>query len=327
MLLDVFKADGFSLNSLTSALNAIPYTPTVLADSGLFTSAGVSTLDVSIESDGKTIGLVAVQPRNAPPQVVTGDKRTLRTIKVPHLPERSTIMADEVQGVRAFGSQDQAQVINVIRDARLAKMKSQIEYTIEAHRLAAIMGNYYDAAGNQTSLFTEFGVSQTTVNMALTTTATKVRTKVQDVISAIELALDGLAFSGIKVYCGATFWKNLIEHDALKTTVLNWNAAADLRNDPRNPISFGGVSFERYRGSSVVKIPDGEAYAVPQGVIDLFITRFAPANYWETVNSIGSPFYAKIEPLEMNKGVNIEAQSNPLNLCTRPAAVIKLTEA
>jgi hypothetical protein len=327
MLLDPFKGEGFTLNSLTAAINNILYTPTVIAESGLFQSAGISTLDVSIESDGKTVGLVAVQPRNAPPQVVLGDKRNIRTLKVPHLPERATIMADEVQGVRAFGSESQAMAINTVRDERLAKMKRQIEYTIESHRLAAIMGSYYDAAGNVSSLFTEFGVAQTTVNMGLTTASTKVRIKVQEVIDAVELALDGLAFSGIKVYCGATFWKNLIEHDALKQTVLNWNAAADLRNDPRNPISFGGLSFERYRGTSVVKIPDNEAYAVPMGVTDLFITRFAPANYWETVNTIGVPYYAKVEPMEMNKGVNIEAQSNPLNLCTRPAAIIKLTEA
>ncbi len=129
-----------------------------------------------------------------------GDKRTIRTIKVPHLPERATIMADEVQSVRAFGSESQVQAVNTIRDERLAKMKRQIEYTIEAHRLAAIMGSYYDAAGNVSSLFTEFGVSQTTVNMALTTSTTKVRTKVQEVIDAIELSLDGLAFSGINVY-------------------------------------------------------------------------------------------------------------------------------
>jgi hypothetical protein len=327
MLLDPFKGEGFTLNSLTAAINNILYTPTVIAESGLFQSAGISTLDVSIESDGKTVGLVAVQPRNVPPQVVLGDKRNIRTLKVPHLPERATIMADEVQGVRAFGSESQAMAINTVRDERLAKMKRQIEYTIESHRLAAIMGSYYDAAGNVSSLFTEFGVAQTTVNMGLTTASTKVRIKVQEVIDAVELALDGLAFSGIKVYCGATFWKNLIEHDALKQTVLNWNAAADLRNDPRNPISFGGLSFERYRGTSVVKIPDNEAYAVPMGVTDLFITRFAPANYWETVNTIGVPYYAKVEPMEMNKGVNIEAQSNPLNLCTRPAAIIKLTEA
>jgi hypothetical protein len=176
------------------------------------------------------------------------------------------------------------------------------------------------------SLFTEFGVTQQSVAMALGTATTKVRIKVQQIIDAIESVLDGLAYTGITVYCGASFWKAFIEHDALKQTVLNWNAAADLRNDPRNPISFGGATWMRYRGTSAVKIADTEAYAIPSGVADLFITRFAPANYLETVNTIGAPYYAKAEPLEMQKGIALEAQSNPLNLCTRPAAVIKLTE-
>jgi hypothetical protein len=323
---DPFKSDGFSLMSLTAAINAQAYTPAVLADSGLFQEEGVTTLDVSIESDGKTVGLVAVQPRNAPPQVVVGDKRAIRSFRVPHLPERGHIMADEVQGIRAFGSENVSQSINAIRDERLLKMRRQIDYTIESHRLAALMGNYYDAAGNVTSLFTEFGVSQQTVAMALPTSTTPVRTKCQQIINAIETTLDGIPFSGIDVYCGATFWTSLIEHSALKQTVLNWNAAADLRADPRNPISFGGLRFIRYRGTTAVKIADTEAYAVPTGVSDLFITRFAPANYVETVNTKGIPYYAKVEPMEMNKGVNIEAQSNPLNLCTRPAAIIKLTE-
>jgi Phage major capsid protein E len=327
MLLDIFKADGFTLNSLTAAINNIPYTPTVLVESGLFTSAGVSTLDVSIESDGKTIGLVSVQPRNAPAQVVTGDKRTIRTIKVPHLPERSNIMADEVQGVRAFGSESQAQVIETVRDERLAKMKRQIEYTIEAHRLSAVMGSYYDAAGNVTSLFTEFGVSQQTINVALTTATTEIKTKCADIIEKVELALDGLSYIGINVYCGSTFWKELISHPKVEKFYLNWTAANTLNTDPRAPFPFMGLNFIRYRGTSAVKIADGEAYAVPTGVMDLFITRFAPANYIETVNTIGMPFYAKVEPLEMGKGIALEAQSNPLNLCTRPAAVIKLTDA
>lgn len=327
MILDPFKADGFSLTSLTAALNNIPYTPTVIAESGLFTSAGIATLDATIESDGKTIGLVSVQPRNAPQQVVLADKRTVRTFKVPHLPERATIMADEVQGVRAFGSQDQAQSINTIRDMRLAKMRSQIDYTIEAHRLSAIMGNYYDAAGNQTSLFTEFGVSQQTVSFALGTSTTAIKTKVALTIEAVESALDGLAYSGIDIYCGASFWKDLISHANVEKFYMNWQAANSLNRDPRLPFSFMGVNFIRYRGTAAVKIPDAEAYAVPTGVTDLFITRFAPANYVETVNTIGLPFYGKVEPLEMNKGVAIEAQSNPLNLCTRPSSVIKLTSA
>ncbi len=327
MMNDVFKSDGFTLNSLTAALIAQPYTPTTLADSKLFTEAGVSTLDVSIESDGRSIGLVAVQPRNAPAQIVAADKRAIRTIKVPHLPERANIMADEVQGIRAFGSDSQAQTINVIRDTRLTKMKAQIDYTIEAHRLSALMGNYYDAAGNVSSLFTEFGVTQQVVSMALATVSTQVKVKVAQIIEAVELALDGLSYRGIDIYCGSDFWKQLISHTSVEKFYMNWQAANSLNTDPRLPFSFMGVNFIRYRGTSAVKIADSEAYAVPTGVIDLFITRFAPANYIETVNTMGLPYYAKAEPLEMQKGITLEAQSNPLNLCTRPAAVIKLTVA
>jgi hypothetical protein len=83
--------------------------------------------------------------------------------------------------------------------------------------------------------------------------------------------------------------------------------------------------WERYRGTSQVKIPDNEAYAVPMGVDGLFVTRFAPADYNETVNTRGLPYYAKGEPMKFGKGWEMEAQSNQLNLCTRPAAIIKLT--
>jgi hypothetical protein len=100
-----------------------------------------------------------------------------------------------------------------------------------------------------------------------------------------------------------------------------------LRNDPRSGFYFGGVYWEEYRGSvgGVDFIASGEAYLVPEGVPDMFVTHYAPADYMETVNTIGLPYYAKQEMMRLNKGVEIEAQSNPLCLNTRPRAVIKLT--
>ena len=56
---------------------------------------------------------------------------------------------------------------------------------------------------------------------------------------------------------------------------------------------------------------------------DLFITRFAPANYIETVNTIGLPRYAKGVVDQWGKRVDFEAQSNPLNICTRPRCLMK----
>ncbi|MOA17817.1 hypothetical protein D3C78_1380860 [compost metagenome] len=72
-------------------------------------------------------------------------------------------------------------------------------------------------------------------------------------------------------------------------------------------------------------IHDDQALLIPEGVPELYISCFAPADYMETANTQGLPYYSKLEPLPFNKGMAGEAQSNPLHLCTRPRAQILLT--
>lgn len=325
-MIDPFKADGFSTLSLTAAINTLPYRPMQVAQMGLFQEAGISTVDTAIEFDGNTIGLVPVQPRNAPGQPVTNDKRKLVPLRVPHMPQRATIMADEVQGVRAFGSESNVQALQGIINQRLAKMRTQIDYTIEAHRIAAIKGNYYDANGVATSLFTTFGVSQQTVQMKLDTAGTEVQGTALDILETIETQLGGTFYTGAVALCGASFWKKFITHAKVKETYLNTAMAASLRQDPREAVDINGITFMRYRGTAACLIDSTMAFVIPTGVPDLFLTRFAPAPYIETVNTMGLPYYAKSEPLDFGKGVEIETQSNALNICTRPNAVIKLVE-
>lgn len=325
---NVFDGDAFTLQSLTAAINHVPYKPGLIGELRIFQEEGIPTLTALIEESAGTLTLVPATPRNGPGLVVNGDKRKVLPFSIPHLPERATIMADEVQGVRPFGSESGTQTVESVRNSRLARMRANIEYTIESHRLSVIQGNYIDANGASVPLATAFGVTAPApISFALGVNNTKVREKCMDVIEAIETGLGGTGFTGVTVLCGATFWKQLIEHQALKETVANWQAAQTLRADPTMAIDFGGMRFIRYRGTSAVKIADGDAWAFPTGVSDLFITRFAPANYIETVNTNGLPFYAKGEVLPFQKGVMIEAQSNPLSLCTRPAAVVRLTAA
>ncbi|WP_342006773.1 major capsid protein [Stutzerimonas balearica] len=101
-----------------------------------------------------------------------------------------------------------------------------------------------------------------------------------------------------------------------------------MRDDLRKGFTFGEVTWKEFYGKvgSISFIGENDAYLIPIGVSELFITRYAPADYMETVNTIGLPLYAKQELMRMNKGVALEAQSNPLNLCTKPRAVIKLTK-
>ncbi|MDT8895476.1 major capsid protein [Halomonas sp. I1] len=324
----IFDSDIFTLASLTAAINEVQYVPSQIGQAGLFEAEGISTTSLVIEKDGDTLGLVENKPRGAPGTVVGADKRTGVSFHTAHLPTTATINADEVQNVRTFGSEDQEEAVQAVVNRRLAKMARRIDMTHEHHKLGAIMGKVLDSDGATViyDLFQTFGMTQQTVAMALDTAGTEVKGKSLDIHEKVEEALGGLSYTGITVRCGKSFWRKLITHSKVKEAYERYQAGAQLREDPREGFMFGGIFWERYRGGGPIKIADTEAYASPEGVMDLFISRFAPGDYMDTVNTLGLPFYASSEPLDHNKGVSLEAQSNPAHLCTRPKVNIKLYE-
>jgi len=104
-----------------------------------------------------------------------------------------------------------------------------------------------------------------------------------------------------------------------------------LRREMPERFEYAGVLWERYRagrkasadvaGAGGSFIGDGEAHICVTGVPELFITRFAPADYEETVNTVGLPRYAHQYGMPNGKGRHIEVQSNPISLCTRPGVL------
>lgn len=326
--LDIFKGDAFTLSALTAAIQNVPYQPGRLGQMGLFSAdQGINTKTVMVEQYENVLSLVPVSQRGAPAQQSQHGSRSLRTFSVPHLKQEDALLADEVLGVRTFGSETEVETIAKLVGQRLEVMRRNLEYTKESFRMNCIKGNYTDAAGNTVSLFTEFSVTQDTISFALADSATVIRSKILALLESIEDDLGGLTFTGVRVLCGRTFWSTLIEHKSVKESYLATLAANTLRGDPRMEFEFAGVVFERYRGTSAVKIDDNEAYAVPEGVVDLFIARNAPADYIETVGTMGQAVYAKQWEMEAGRGIKMEAQANPLLLCTRPQVVKKLTVA
>ena len=85
-------------------------------------------------------------------------------------------------------------------------------------------------------------------------------------------------------------------------------------------VLFGLAITTLQRGHIAVDVIES---LVPEGVAGLFITRFAPADYLDTVNTLGLPYYADSQP-KGRKGVKLEVQSNPLHLCLVPGAIIEL---
>ena len=61
------------------------------------------------------------------------------------------------------------------------------------------------------------------------------------------------------------------------------------------------------------------SHSSPEGVEGLFEIYYAPADTFETVNTVGLPLYARMIPdRDRDEWVRLEIESNPLPICTRP---------
>lgn len=329
--LDIFNDDAFSVTNLTRAMVDLPRVPTRIGELGLFEENGITTTTAMIERTSEGLKLVPSATRGSRGEPVTMKGRDLVPVKAVHLPQSGAVLADEVQGVRAFGTESELESVQNLVNKKLAKMKRQLDLTLEYHRIGAIKGQILDADGTSVLLdvYDVFGMTQTTQNFALATSTTAVRRKLIELRRAVQVALGGLSYSRVHVFCSSSFFDDLTNHASVAKAFELYQQNSLARDEQGTTFAMGGVMFEEYSGGvgGIDFIPDGQAYAFPLGVPGLFTTDFAPADYMETVNTLGLPYYAKQEAMKMGKGVEMESQSNPITLCTRPEAVIKLVKS
>jgi len=336
-ILDVFK-DIFSMAALTDAISHADYIPGRIGQMGLFTESGIASRTAIIEENHQTLSLVPTAPFGGVPTPNTTDARKARPFVVPHIPMMDSINAEEIQDVRAYaqGMDPSAARMSVqaMIDNKLASMQAKLQATLEYHRVGAIKGVIYDADGTTAiyNLFTEFGVTQQEYNMVLGTAGTNVLGKIRAAQRLSLSALGNAGFTGWRALCGDTFFDQFISHAKVEDKYLS-SADNRLLREPDlayGAIAFGGVVWENYRGSvgGVDFIESEKAYLFPTGVNGLFIQKDGPSDYIDRVNQIpsatGLPIEVRSEMKPMGKGVDLEAQMNPLCLCTKPRVVIRL---
>ncbi|MGB0467762.1 MAG: major capsid protein [Pontibacterium sp.] len=328
--LDAFNSDAFSVSTLTAAINNNPMPKTVLGDKGLFQSAGLVSPRFNIEHSNGTLSLVPASERGASGVTIGRDKRTKVPFNTLHLQKDDTILADEIMGMLAFGSENQVENLSAYVNQIAMKGANDIAATWEHQRLGAIKGSVLDADGSTELLDINaaFGWTQkTATGFAWNTASTKIGSKIDALVDSIANALQGRFFTGVRMLMNPTDYTTLTNHSEFQKLVERESMGRDLRNS-YNEITVRGVTFEKYFGQmdGVAAIAVGEAWAFPEGVSDLFIARFAPADYNETVGTMGVPLYAKQWAVEGDKGIKLEVQSNPLFLVTQNV-VHKVTNA
>lgn len=325
--MDIFEGDAFTIIELTRALENIPYKPALLTGSGLFSSRGVRSRTVMIESRDGTLSLIPFSERGSAYEQQIPERREIRAFVCRQFKKQDVLWASEIQSVRDFGSETATQQVQTEVAHKLRRLRQDAEFTFEYHLLNGIQGIVKDPRDHATvvNYFTEFNITPAAeIDFDLdnaTPASGALRKRCQALIESVEESMGGLAAGTVQVRaeCGSAFFADLVAHKEVRETYLNTAAAADLRGRVADEVSFGGIAFRRYRGGNGFGVPTDKAYLYPEGIEGLFEIYYAPADTFETVNTLGLPLYARTIPdRDRDEWVRLEIESNPLPICTRP---------
>ena len=330
-----FHTPAFSMAALTAAINIIPNRFGRIEALGLFPDKPVRTRQILVEEQNGVLNLLPSMPPGSPGTVGRRGKRAMRSFVITHIPHDDVVLPEEVQGIRAFGSETEMETIASVMARHLQTMRNKHAITLEHLRMGALKGVILDADGSVIyDLFDEFGITPTAINFDTGKANSNVKKKCADVLRHFEDNLKGEFMTGVHCLCSPEFYDALTDHVKVKDAFAYSQQRAVLIDDMRAGFTFGGVTFEEYRGQAtdvngVTRrfIAAGEAHAFPLGTIDTFCTYYAPADFNETANTLGQPLYAKQEPRKFERGTDLHTQSNPLPMCHRPGVLVKLTLA
>jgi hypothetical protein len=347
-MLEVFNNPAFNVWSLTLAITNRRYIPGLIGRLGLFSPRPLATTMTLVEVRGHRLALVPERPRGAPPPPDVTDRRALVPVAIPHFPIRSTIFADSVQNVRAFGTENQLEAVQTVVDERETQLGERLDLTTEYLRLGAVKGTIVTEADRETgapmttvSLFDLFHVEQQPViewpivGAGNAGEAAFWQAQLTGLINGLgRLMADNISggmYQRIHGIAGSVAYDAFAMHPENRAPFLATENAPLRRNILDTVLDFRGITIEEYRGQvgNIRFVEPDEIHFFPVGVPGLFIELYAPADYMETVNTIALPRYSKMWPLDWDKGVEIEAQMNVLPLCTAPRTLftVKVTNA
>lgn len=342
-IIDVFANDAFSMLQLSKTISHIDHMPGLLGELGVYEVAESPTTKIAIEEEYGTLTLVPTSERGTPATPSSIDVRKARDFRCRRIAVEDAVTADQVQDIRGYANGTNPSIalmaVEQLVNKKLDKLRNRILPTLEYHRIGALKGLILDADGTSTiyDLFDEFDVLQQNKQMTLNTTSTNVLIKIRE---AIRLSQDAIKDGQNMVrqwmaICGDSFYDKLTSHDNVVKYYTNWAAAQTYteKNLPWEAFPFGNVTWVNYRGAvgGVSFIDTTQAHLFPRGVPGMFVSTFGPSDYIDRVNQMpglpdGMPIEARRWIPEGNRSVKVEAQSNPLMLCTRPRGVILLKE-
>ncbi len=340
----------FSQPALTQAINVFPRQFGFLEELGLFGAMpkSVSSTFVKIVKTNSGLALIPVKSRQGDTNKNSQKQDQAIIIEVPHYPLDGPINAEDMQNLEMFvpntnnGKVDPVNIFSQKINQQLMELSRKHDITHEYNRIKACNGYILDADGSTlVDLYAlygltranfqkniDFGTGTTDIVGAMGNINDEMENNISD--DSIGLSSNGMEFTSF-AFAGKTLWNKLINSTQAKEA---YQFQQGLQNQPLRQdlrkigFIYGGTMWFKYiaKVGGTQFVADTKALLVPAGTGNTFEEYVAPANYNDTVNTLGEQKYAKIVEPNNKKGATLETQSNHLALCKRVDTCFEITD-
>lgn len=327
--MDIFNQNAFSMMELTLGLENIPYKPGLIRSLDLFTFRGIRTRQFAIESRNGILHLIDFSDPDAPAEQTNsaGEERQIKDFRTRHIKKQATLRSTEVGAIRAFGKESEFSQVQGEIARRAQRLRNEVELTFEFHMLNALQGKVLRTDGTTVvyDWYAEFGITPAAeIDFELDNPSPAkgaLRKKCFEVITSIEADVGGLIPGTLKIeaICGTSFWRDLTSHPEVLDAYLYAAKIAEQSATPMDRFEWGDIVWRRYRGGSGVGVHTDKCHLYPVGIDSLFEQYASPVEDFDFVNTPGQEVYYRIlQDRDRNQWVKVEAEANPMFVCTRP---------
>jgi len=344
----IFRDQGLhQIFDMVSAINRIPYQPRLIQALNIFQDTPTNTITPLIERRLGTRQLIDGEPFGVRKHTYDTPNREGKPCRTYSINTSSKVMKHDTVGMRRFGTTEVDSVAATVAD-RLEWMRHDaIESTIESWRMQCLLGSITNTTGQVlANWYNFFGITPTTENFSVAsmTGPTSVMRFCKRIKDRINDALQGIPSTGFVCILGDTAWELLLSVPEIAEayryrnvgdqaysvaftvntfgtphpdqTTINWGALAQV-------FTYAGITFFNYRAS--VDFPASRAVFFPMGVRDMFQSILSPSSLYSEAGAFGQPFYAHSWVDPDDSGMNIYVETQRIEACVLPEAVIQST--
>lgn len=332
---DGFRDNMFKERSCIDHIDTLPYVPTGVSDLFPWDHKGILLRQTAIELRQGDFNVIPQAPIGSPGASFDLAEREMISADVPHYPQRFTLWAESLRGVRQFKA-DILATMETERNEILETAHKNNIATWELGKVSAITGNLLDFRKNEAGVvvpvttmnwFTKFGISQVVYDIDLSDVTTET---IKELGAAKELGEEELGSISVTKWillCGKTFYRDLSYHPTSQKAFERWNDGAFLRDDMRAGWMANSdimvVSYSRGKIAGIPLIADDEAYLCPVSE-DIYKGVFAPATGASTLGKVGEPENVSTKILDHDEGIEFKFQTNGMFYVKRLKAFIRL---